>query len=215
MLNKLRLTLWLAIIPLGVIACSADSGQLPGPDAGPDGTMPDAQLDAQPTRTCHFPEELGDLALNFEGRVLNQQLPDDPDALYAYLVAEIDPRPPHELATIQLYPGFGVFDPELVTGSFSFEGVETDFYTCGACVVLFGNEGALDQQYYVPSSGTLNLSMASTVAGTTVEGSLENVTLRQVILDDEIQMQTDVADPCSVTIDTLTFTATLTEASAR
>ena len=178
---------------------------------GGNGGVDASNVDAAP-RVCSIAADLGSPAgLTFTG-ILRDQDPAAPGVKFIDLVAISDQGPPVDAINVQLWPGFGPFDPALAVGSFPIAGDEANFYLCGACALLIGDFDPMTNmtaQDYVASSGTINITTAGTAVGETIEGSIDNMVYREVTFDDDNQVQTDVANGCTVNITTVPFTATL------
>jgi hypothetical protein len=96
-----------------------------------------------------------------------------------------DPMP--DVLSVELFAGFGVFNGGAVTPGTYDLSTETSFGTCGACVLIYGNENLActnqnndcSSSYYMPTSGSLTLSMVSG----RLAGSLSDVHFQHVAID--------------------------------
>jgi hypothetical protein len=182
-----------------------------GGDDGGGGGLPDAGLDA-PARVCDpvVPADLGTLA-DLEFRALIEPQPAG-GAVYVDLFAQIDTGPKVDVVSIQLWEGLGVFAGGIAAGTYDLAGDDTDFYLCGACVLVAGDfdQVSMDiEQYLFAASGTLVLEEVSTMAGEMIRGSIADVELREVTLDDAAMAQTDVPGGCATSIEAASFEAML------
>jgi hypothetical protein len=188
-------------------ACGGGDDGGGGADAAPG----DAGVDA-PALRCNNPLvdfELGDLgALEFRAEIE----PNGAGGNYVDLFASIAPGPMVDVVSIQLWPGLGAFAGGLAPGTYPIAGVETDFYSCGACAMVVADFDLVNntfEQQLMASSGTLQIDMVSTTVGQMVTGSLTNARFREVTLNDQTQTQTDVAAGCTTEIDSVSFAATI------
>jgi len=185
-----------------------DSPVLPDAAAGSD-----AAIDAPAQRTCSIGSDLGTPAgLTFVAEELNQNDPESPDATFVRILAVTDQGPPLDAINIQLWPGFGPYDPVIVTDPVTITGDETSFYTCGACALLIGDADPMtgaSMQDFVASSGTMTITTVGATVGETVAGTLENAVFREVTFDDDNQAQTDVPNGCTVNLASVAFSATI------
>jgi hypothetical protein len=123
------------------------------PDGGvADAPVPDADL-------CHVAAsyELGAIASGTGLALVVSQSNGDP----VYLVQfPLGPDPGDPVARVELYTGFGVFDPAVQTGTFTIEGAETNYQDCGACILLLADfDGTGEARLaYLAQSGTLTVS---------------------------------------------------------
>lgn len=129
--------------------------------------------------------------------------------------------PPADLFFIDLYEGYGMFAGEggavvdftaftvPLAIDFAASPMETNFQSCGACVVLYNGVTVSGGQItgigaiLLAQSGTLNITALPTAAGQPFTATLTNVTLAE--LDDE---GAPVAAGCTTNIATLDVTAT-------
>ncbi len=159
-----------------------------------------------------IPMNLGTIDnLTFKAIADNQGMAGGPILLR--LVATLDPgmppQPKADIFDIRFFEKKTIFDPTFSTGTFDLSGDDTDFYACGACVHILGDATAAETaQDYVASSGTLELTMISRAIGQRVEGSLTDVTLRQVNLGGSTQ--TNISDGCTANLTSLTFSSLIT-----
>jgi hypothetical protein len=116
--------------------------------------------------------------------------------------------------TIELWAGYGAFTgADISATTVTISGDETDYYTCGACLVLYtdltddGSGGVNFAHTYMAQSGQLTLT---SVSGT-LSGSLTNVALANATFDDTNYVTTPVGD-CNTTISG-TFSMPIEQAS--
>jgi hypothetical protein len=117
---------------------------------------------------------------------------------------------------ISLVEGRGPFAGGFVAGTYQFTGDNADGNKCAACVFLFGDANLMQQtaaQEYVAGGGSLTISAVNATPTTgTFNGTLSNVTLRQVTVNNGVQA--DVPSGCTSTIPTLQFSSTPTAPAA-
>lgn len=107
---------------------------------------------------------------------------------------------------LELYPGIGVFEEGLRTGTFTIAGEDLNYATCAICPRMFGDcsevTGECSTQFYA-TGGTVTISQ--------VQGSLAfdltNVQFVEVTIDDGTFVSTPVPDGCSSTISSASFDA--------
>lgn len=105
---------------------------------------------------------------------------------------------------IELWKGSGAYETgEIVAGAVALAGPEVNYATCGACVLIdvdvdpdTGREGTL-----LATGGTLNLTSVSP----NLKGTLSNVTLTQVAIDDESSESTPLGNDCHATVTSIAF----------
>jgi hypothetical protein len=105
---------------------------------------------------------------------------------------------------IELWKGSGAYETgEIVAGAVALTGPEVNYATCGACVLIdvdvdpdTGREGTL-----LATGGTLNLTSVSP----NIKGTLSNVTLTQVLIDDETSESTPAGNDCNATVTSIAF----------
>jgi hypothetical protein len=105
---------------------------------------------------------------------------------------------------IELWKGSGAYETgEIVAGAVALTGPEINYATCGACVLIdvdvdpsTGREGTL-----LATGGTLNLTSVSP----NLKGTLSNVTLTQVAIDDQTSESTPIGNNCNTTVMSIAF----------
>ena len=106
-----------------------------------------------------------------------------------------------DVAVIQLYKGFGAFAAgEIAPGTYPIAGDETQYATCGVCVLVVPLEDA-DAPYLAQAGAVTITSITPNLAG-----SVADVALVHVELDDE-QVSTPAEDGCATAITAATFDA--------
>ena len=142
----------------------------PSIDGAPDGAPivdasepPDASIiDAPPppdSDSCHVAASyaLGDIPAGVGEAVVLPQSNGDP--IYVFQVP-MGSNPSDPVARIELFAGYGVFDPLVHTGTFTIEGAETNYQDCGACILVLADlsAGGDPQLAYLAQSGTLTVT---------------------------------------------------------
>ncbi len=217
MRQTIRFALLLAT-SLPLAACSgsedldpAETGTDASDETGGDEGMPPGD-DMPAPRVCLVGEDLGDLgAIEDAVATVEAQEPDDPESPLALrLGIELDEGPLVDILSIDLYDAAGAFEEGLAPGTYSLGGLEADFAECGACVYITGDtdlEADTVEQQFQANGGSITIEAADTTPGGTFRGSLANVTMREVLID--LRGQTEVPDGCTISIDALTFEATV------
>jgi hypothetical protein len=124
-----------------------------------------------------------------------------------------------DVAQFELYKGFGVFATDITVNTYTISGVETQYQSCGACLLIRAgvtidpttHQITAEQATYLATGGTLQLTaVPSETDGTgTLSGKLTNGTFQQVTID-STGKSTPVGT-CTTTIPSLTFSATSTK----
>lgn len=155
----------------------------------------DAAADAG---ACLLVDNLGDLG-NPGGQVfLDEDMPDPTSEMF--WEGAINDEEPADLVSLELYAGYGAFGETLTAGTFQLTGDETNYSTCGACVLIYADATADSVgAIYMATGGELQLTSVET----RLTGTLHNVTLTHVSINDEF-VSTPVGD-CDTQITDLTF----------
>lgn len=129
-----------------------------------------------------------------------------------YYDAELNTDPLVDDLSIQLFQGLGAFTTgEIVPGVFALSGPETNYETCGACVLIYVDldpESGADDGVYMATGGTMNL-MALTP---NIKGTLSNVSFTHVTIDEETSSSTPVGD-CDSMVTSIAFDFPVTTAT--
>ena len=120
-----------------------------------------------------------------------------------------------DLLAIDLYAGYGTFMGSNIgpRASIDLSGVEADYATCGACVLILTDlhmmgSGVALTDVYMASSGTMTLTSTST----NFTGTLSNVSFRQVNIGSG-GTTTNVGN-CTSSLPSASFNAPITQGSA-
>jgi hypothetical protein len=112
---------------------------------------------------------------------------------------QLDPQ--GNAATVEIYPGSGVFTTAVAPGTYTLSGAELNYATCGLCVMVYDWFG----KPHMATGGTVTLS---SVAGN-LKGSLSNVTFEQVTINASTFQSTPVSGGCHTGITSLSFDTAL------
>lgn len=157
--------------------------------------------DATP-RACTIDRVLGDLGLRSA-----------PDALPWGAEGSVRWQPlvsmeGNDLLELGLYSGYGVFSKGMVvSGTYVISGDETNYATCGACLMLFGNttggpsEGLEVEAYYMAVEGSLQLDSIDA----RLIGRLDAAQFAEVTLDLDTLESTLVSGGCTTSLGSLSF----------
>ena len=108
--------------------------------------------------------------------------------------------------TIELYKGYGAFaETEIVPTSVQLTGEEADYFTCGACVLIYANwdrDAEEAEMVYLAIGGTLTISQVSP----NLQGTLLNASFVHVDIDDEGASMPS-PDACASSIASASFDA--------
>jgi hypothetical protein len=130
--------------------------------------------------------------------------------------ALLETTQPADAIAVILYAGYGAFTdaqgmPKAVTpGTYPLTGDETNFATCGVCVLLATNATSTGyDDDYMATGGTVTITQAGTAVGGTLTGTLTNVQFHHVDIDQSTGDTTQSADTCTTSLTNGTFTGTL------
>ncbi len=202
-----------AAILLGAAAgiVLALSGCLPEPNGGgpPPPGAPDAGViitddsDAAPgggadaggaQASCAVDDDYGDLGPLPGAQAEQANQPGSMGTLKVYrMTAVLDGAAMPDALQVELWDNYGAFAGGAVTaGTFTIAGAETEYDTCGVCVVLYGDvdpaTGAVGE-FYLAESGTVQID---SIAGT-LTGSISGVSFRKL----DPMTGTPIADGCA------------------
>ncbi len=108
--------------------------------------------------------------------------------------------------TIELYKGFGVFtDTEIIATTVQLSGDEADYYTCGACVLIYANwDRDLEEaaMVYLAIGGSLTITQVTP----NIQGTLLNASFVHVDIDEE-GASSPSPDACASSISQVAFDA--------
>lgn len=119
---------------------------------------------------------------------------------------------------ITLYPGTGDFPGSAVApeSDRSLAGSDAQFATCGTCVLVYGG---VSTSSGVPIAGATYLASGGTISVTsttpTFAGTLTDVTLARVHIDEQTNESVPVGDGCTTSVPSLAFSADVGSATLR
>jgi hypothetical protein len=212
---------WSAILMSACLgACSGDGGgdqpsdradarRLGGSDAPSGGGTPDAApmgggADGAVSMGCKAQMDYGDMG----SPMAKAASVTSTFGNYLYLNAALNMDP--DSVQIELWDGYGGLVEGLKAGTYMISGEDTDYTTCGVCVMVYANgmpwpeEGEPQGDWYMATSGTVELT---SVSGK-LTGSLTNATLRHQVNPD-LTGWVDADDGCTARVGTLTFDQTM------
>lgn len=173
-------------------ACGDDGGSGVRVDARPVGM--DAPVECQAEAAYGMPT----LADSFAGRDVETM----PEVVYYNGSMNTD----YDDLTIELYKGFGAFTKtEIEPGTIQLTGDEADYYTCGACVLIYANWNRDTEEaamIYLAIGGTLTISQVTP----NIQGTLLNASFVHVDIDEE-GASTPSPDACASSIEQVAFDA--------
>lgn len=98
----------------------------------------------------------------------------------------------------------------VVAGTYTLQGPELQYQTCGLCVRIGTRTTATSYaDEYLATGGTVTITTAGTADGQTVTFSLANVTFEHVRIDSNTQLSTPAGDGCTSSLASATFSSTL------
>jgi hypothetical protein len=215
MSSKLASLLLALSLPLTLVACvsAGDPGDPGAGDDTPPGDDPPATGEQ-----CLLPADYADLgALDMGNAIVVPQqaaAPDGPKVVIfnVSLVEQGAPAgAPEDLLHLELWDGAGVFTGGFKTGTFQLTGDETDYFKCGACVVLAADinpANNLPTKFYMATGGTLTLTAMDPTVGTgKVTGTLTGVTFDEVDVSGDAQVP--AAGSCTSSVGGFSFNLTV------
>ena len=116
-------------------------------------------------------------------------------------IGDIDGGDRLDQINVLMYSDTGAFGEILPTGTFELSGVESDFATCGLCVMLYAGVGASIDDVYMPTGGTITITRYDP----TFQAVLNDVTMRHVDIASGTFETTPSADGCTSHIESATF----------
>jgi hypothetical protein len=149
---------------------------------------------------------------NYAAGVLGSNAPHEQD-MDGALNADTD------LIHLWVYDGFGSFGTgsadKIKTGTYPLTGNETSFATCGICLFIDTDfvSGGMPKDTYFATGGSLNLTSVGSNGSGTFAGTLSNVTLAHVTINQTDGTTTAVGD-CNSAITSLAFSGPLAVGSA-
>jgi len=170
-------------------------------------SRPDASIIVQPDAPLDAPKPCGATAtygtVTPMDEIASRDLDANPTEIYYDAAMNTDPK--FDDLSIQLFKGLGAYTTgELVPGVVALSGPETNYETCGACVLIYvdldpDNE-FMDDGVYMASGGTINL----TTLTPNIKGTLSNVQFTHVTIDPDTFRSTPVGD-CTSTMTSMAF----------
>jgi len=152
--------------------------------------------DPPPAEVCTVASGLGDL-----GMVSGQASLPDPAYLNWVGLLNADVKP--NAITVEFYAGYGVFAGGIASGTYSINGDELQYATCGLCVLVYGDVdtvgGTPPGAIYMATGGQVDVT--SVVGNLTL--SLSNVTFHKITIDPVTFVSTPVG-ACTTQVTSLT-----------
>jgi hypothetical protein len=178
-------------------ACGARIGGDDGPDqARPDASLtrsPDAavqqqQPDAAPAtiadNACGVASTLGELGMltGYAGSQTQSTTTTQRVSWVGSPTPATATTATPDLVEIDLYDGYGAFNGTAAhTGTFTISGAETDFDTCGVCVLLLANiSNNTPAKWMLATSGTVTVTSVGTATGQTTQATVSNASFVEI-----------------------------------
>lgn len=198
-----------------LVGCSAQLGPASGGGGGKDdgdGMSPDAAVvlppDAAPAdgttvvadNACGVASTLGDLG-SLAGQAGSALQGGSTTQRVGYVSA---PTPmtaaqaTPDIVMVELWDNFGVFAGGAArTGTFQITGSETDYDTCGTCVLVLANlANNTPAKLLLATSGTVTIMSVATTAGQTSQLSVSNASFVEIAADANGAYQTVAGSNC-------------------
>lgn len=195
----------LVVASLLLVACGDGDSR---PDA-PSIVRPDAPIDAP--KPCGATPSYGTVTPLDE--VATRDLDVNPTEIYYDSSLNMDPK--FDDLSIQLFKGLGAFTTgEIVPGVTSLSGPESNYETCGACVLIYvdldPNNGLMDDGVYMATGGTINLMTLTP----NIKGTLSNASFTHVTIDADNNFRSTPVGDCDATLTSIAFDFPVTTAMA-
>ncbi|HEY3449044.1 MAG TPA: hypothetical protein VGK67_21965 [Myxococcales bacterium] len=178
----------------------ADAGEPPAGDTGPStaedaGTSASADAGADPNQLehCYSRASFGSNTFTTDPNYVVDQ-----DG-YEYTVNEKADAPYAQMLSVALWP-LSASTP--LKGTFDLAQEPFDYSKCERCVLVIAGKTATDQKHYLAQQGTLAVSE---VTAGTIAGTLANVRLAQVNIDETTLATSLVPGGCTLEIPVLSF----------
>jgi hypothetical protein len=104
-----------------------------------------------------------------------------------------------DFVEIELWDGYGAFTGTAAhTGTFTISGAETDYDTCGTCVLMFANVDANNTpaKMLLATSGTVTVTSVGTATGQTTQATVTNASFVEITLVQNTDYQTVTTSSC-------------------
>ncbi len=203
---------------LGTGGGSSTTGDDDSDDLAPDAAViqPDASVDAPavaPDNACLVASSYGSL-----GDVRGDAVSELQDSTSTLRVSWVEAPTPAtamqdkpDVLVVELWDDFGVFaGGPAKTGTFQLTGEETDYDTCGVCVLLLANTvDDTQEKMLLATSGTVTVTSIATAAGQTTQVSLTNASFVEISYDATNGYQTVPTSICPSPIDSVDLTGTI------
>ncbi len=195
-------------VAVSLMACFAEHDETQTrrtPDGGASETAtggPSLEL-ASSSPSCVVNRELGDLGSLAGARVGIEMMAGGKSLFLGYpLQRDREARP--DVLSLELYEGQGVLQNGIKAGSYEIKGDETQYATCGLCVLVLGDldrQKAAVAQTFMAQSGTVTLT---SVEGRLI-GSLENVVFLAVAIKETTNESPIQPAGCTSRLSSATF----------
>jgi hypothetical protein len=215
-----------AALLLLLVGCSAQLGAGGGSsttgdddsELAPDAAviLPDASPDATPVaadNACLVASDFGALG-DVRGTAVSE-LQDSTSTLRVSWVEAPTPssstQDAPDVLVVEMWDDFGVFTGTVAKpGTFQITGDETDYDTCGVCVLLLANNvNDTPAKMLLATSGTVTVTSVATAAGQTTQVSLTNASFVEISYDATNGYQTVATSTCPSPIDSVGLTGTI------
>lgn len=186
-----------------------DAALITSADAAPDSPMPIAAVD----NACGVASNHGDLgsltaragSVLQDGSTTNRiSYVSAPTPLTATQAAP-------DVVVVELWDNFGVFAGGAArSGTFQIAGTETDYDTCGVCVLMLANyANDTPAKLLLATSGTVTVTSVGTGAGQTTQLSVANASFVEIAANAETGYQTVAGSNCPGPITKAALSGTL------
>ncbi|MGI5865628.1 MAG: clostripain-related cysteine peptidase, partial [Myxococcales bacterium] len=171
--------------PCGLDCCGADETCVDGVCVG--GTV----------GSCTLPSSYGvvDVAGAIEG---------SPDSAMAVQAALPSADGTYDLIAFELYAGFGALAQGIAPGSYTLQGDDLNYATCGLCLRLFGDidtsSGTFTQQFFATGGGVVIDQVEGTFIATVIDATFVEVTI-----DSTSWQSTPVPGGCTTEFESIAF----------
>jgi hypothetical protein len=173
-----------------VLMATACTGGAPGGGGGGGGTEPDAPTGMM--ANCPLPATTADAGSLPALKAQRCGVPQSGGAKWYRLSATLASG---DIVQLELWPASGAFTAAVTTGTFTIQGVETDYAKCGVCLRAIGDKGTATAKEYFGTGGTVNVT-ALGINGQPISATITNATFAEI----ETTGHTKVANGCTASV---------------
>lgn len=161
--------------------------------------QPDAPLDAP--KPCTATPTYGTVTPMDE--IATRSADTNPEEIF--YTATMNPDVKFDDLSLEMFKGLGAYTTgEIVPGIVALSGPETNYETCGACVLIYTDWDDAAEDYdstYMATGGTINIMTTSP----NIKGTLSNVAFTHVTVDPDNNYRSTPVGDCDSTVMSMAF----------